>query len=43
MTVRGHLTAALCAIPVQGGYDGLGRATRDALAQLERVDAEDET
>ena len=43
VTVRGHLTAALCAIPVQGGYDELGRATRDALAQLERVDAEDET
>jgi len=43
VTVRGHLTAALCAIPVEGGYDELGRATRDALAQLERVDAEDET
>jgi ParB-like chromosome segregation protein Spo0J len=43
VTVRGHLTAALCAIPVEGGHDELGRATRDALAQLERVDAEDET
>ena len=43
VTVRGHLTAALCAIPVHGGYDELGRATRDALAQLERADAEDET
>jgi len=42
VTVRGHLTAALCAIPVDGGYDELGRATRDALAQLETVDAEDE-
>jgi len=43
VTVRGHLTAALRAIPVEGGYGELGRVTRDALAQLERVDAEDET
>jgi ParB family chromosome partitioning protein len=43
VTVRGHLTAALCAIPVHRGYDELARATRDALAQLETVDAEDET
>jgi ParB-like chromosome segregation protein Spo0J len=43
VTVRGHLTAALRAIPVEGGHDELERATCDALAQLERVDAEDET
>jgi hypothetical protein len=43
VTVRGHLTAALCAIPVDGGYDELQRATRDALAWLETVDGGGET
>ena len=40
VTVRGHLTAALCAIPVQAAKDALGRAIADALAVLEGVEAE---
>jgi ParB family transcriptional regulator, chromosome partitioning protein len=41
-TVRGHLTAALFAIPPDGGYHELQRATRAALDELERVDTQDE-
>jgi ParB-like chromosome segregation protein Spo0J len=38
VTVRGHLTAALSAIPLDGSYDEVQRATRGALDELERVD-----
>jgi ParB-like chromosome segregation protein Spo0J len=41
VTARGHLIAALSAIPVDGGYDELGRATSAALDELERVDTQD--
>ncbi|HET6870146.1 MAG TPA: hypothetical protein VFH80_29810, partial [Solirubrobacteraceae bacterium] len=40
VTVRGHLIAALRAIPPDGG-DELQRATRAALDELERVDTHD--
>jgi ParB-like chromosome segregation protein Spo0J len=41
VTVRGHLTAAIRAIPAEAGYDELRRATRAALDELERVDTQD--
>jgi ParB-like chromosome segregation protein Spo0J len=41
VTVRGHLTAALCAIPADAGYDELQRATHAALDELERHNAPD--
>jgi ParB-like chromosome segregation protein Spo0J len=42
VTVRGHLVAALSAIPLDGGYDELQQAARAALDELERVDTQDE-
>lgn len=41
VTVRGHLTAALRAIPSHGGHNELQRATRAALDELDRHDAQD--
>lgn len=41
VTVRGHLIAALSAIPSDSGHHELQRATRAALAELELVDAPD--
>ena len=41
VTVGGHLTAALGAIPADAGYEKLQRVTRAALDALERVDTQD--
>jgi hypothetical protein len=40
VTVRGHLTAALCAIPAGGGGDALHCAIDDALAMLDGMGVE---
>jgi ParB-like chromosome segregation protein Spo0J len=42
VTVGGHLTAVLSAIPADAGYEKLQRVTRAALDELERVDTQDE-
>jgi ParB-like chromosome segregation protein Spo0J len=41
VTVGGHLTAALSAIPADAGYERLQRVTRAALDELVRVDTRD--
>jgi hypothetical protein len=41
VTVRGHLIAALRAIPADASHNELRRAPRAALDELERHDAQD--
>lgn len=43
VTVRGHLTTALGAIPIDAGYGGLRYVIGNTLATLEAVDPENGT